>query len=280
MKIFGDISSMQQWSDEQRTSDKKIAFVPTMGALHEGHLSLMREGKRRADVLVTSIYVNPTQFAPAEDLARYPRDEEGDFIKCEEVGVDAVFIPTDAMMYPDGYHTYVTVEKLGEVLCGASRPTHFRGVTTVCAKLFTMVRPHVAIFGEKDYQQLVIIRRMVDDLNIPVEIVGVPTVREADGLAMSSRNRYLSDEEREAARSLSQSLKLAQDLVVGGERDMNAIKDAVRTMIESTKLPKVDYISIVDPNTLEETSTLPARLCIAANVGPARLIDNCALLEN
>ncbi len=269
---------MRSWSVGQRSAGRTIVLVPTMGALHEGHLSLMREGKRRADLLVASIYVNPTQFSPSEDLAAYPRDIDGDVAKCEEVGADAVFVPTDAMMYPEGYRTYVTVEKLGDVLCGATRPHHFRGVTTVCAKLFTMVRPHLAIFGEKDYQQLVIIRKMVFDLNMPMEIVGMPIVREADGLAMSSRNRYLNDHEREAARSLSQSLKVAEGMVAGGERDMNAVKAAVRMTIESTTLPRIDYVSIVDPATLEETSTLPARLCIAAFVGPARLIDNVLLV--
>lgn len=268
---------MQCWSEEQHAAGRTIAFVPTMGALHEGHLELMREGKRRANLLVVSIYVNPTQFGPSEDLAKYPRDTEGDFAKCEKVGVDAMFVPTDAMMYPKGYHTYVSVEKLGEVLCGATRPHHFRGVTTICAKLFTIVRPHLAIFGEKDYQQLVIIKKMVADLDMSLEVVGMPIVREADGLAMSSRNRYLNDEERKAARSLSKSLKIAQNLVAKGERDMKTIEAAVRRAIESTGLPKIDYVSIVDPATLEETSTLPARLCIATFVGPARLIDNCSL---
>ena len=277
MDIIKTIEDMQRWSHEQRAVGKTIAFVPTMGALHEGHLSLLREGKKRADLVVASIFVNPTQFAPTDDLATYPRDDKGNFVKCEECGVDALFVPDDDTMYPEGYQTYVTVEGLSRLLCGISRPTHFSGVTTVCAKLFNIVKPDVAIFGEKDYQQLVIIRRMVRDLNINLEIVGAPIVRESDGLAMSSRNKYLDDKERQAARSLSQSLNVAQDLVASGERDMTTIRDAVRKTIESAEIPVIDYIEIVDPNTLEQTSQLPARLLIAANVGPARLIDNCKL---
>jgi len=268
---------MQNWSSERRAEGKRIAFVPTMGALHEGHLSLMREGKKRADALVVSIYVNPAQFAPTEDLAKYPRDDSGDFDKCEDLGVDAVFFPTNEIMYPDGYQTYVTVEQLSRLLCGISRPTHFSGVTTVCLKLFNMVKPHLAVFGEKDYQQLTIIRRMVKDLNLELEVEGLPIVREADGLAMSSRNRYLDSEQREAALSLSRSLGVAQDMVSKGEQDVENIREAVKRTVESTEIPVVDYIEIVDPQTLERTSRFPARLLVAANVGPARLIDNCEL---
>jgi len=249
-----------------------------MGALHEGHLSLMREGKKRADNLVVSVYVNPTQFGPKEDLSKYPRDKEADFEKCRSCGADTIFFPSDAMMYPEGYATYINVERLGEYLCGKSRPTHFRGVTTVCAKLFTIIAPHVAIFGEKDFQQLTIIRRMVADLNMPLEIAGMPIIRESDGLAMSSRNRYLSPAERTAALSLKRSIDRAQAMVKGGERNTETIRAEVRTIIESTKIPKVDYVSIVDPLTLEDASQFPARLCIAAFVGTTRLIDNGELI--
>lgn len=277
MRDFHTIAEMSSWSDEQRVAGSTIAFVPTMGALHEGHLELMREGRQHSDVLVVSIYVNPAQFGPSEDLTRYPRDLEGDMTKCEAAGADAVFTPSDTMMYPDNYRTYIQVERMGGLLCGASRPTHFRGVTTVCAKLFNIVRPDVVVMGEKDYQQLVILRRMVCDLNMPLTFINVPTVREPDGLAMSSRNRYLKPAERAAALSLKRSLDRAQEMVRAGERDMRKICAEVRFTIESTHMPKVEYVSIVDPATLEDTSVLPARLCVAAVVGPARLIDNCAL---
>jgi pantoate--beta-alanine ligase len=277
MDIIKTIDEMHRWSEEQRTAGNKIAFVPTMGSLHEGHFSLMREGKERADKLVVSIYVNPTQFAPTEDLTKYPRDREGDFTKSKEIGVDAIFFPSDEVMYPEGHQTYVTVEELSRLLCGVSRPTHFSGVTTVCAKLFNVVRPHIVLFGEKDYQQLVIIKRMVRDLNMPLDVVGMPIVREMDGLAMSSRNKYLNDHERKAALSLSNSIKVAQDVVAQGERDMNTIKAIVRETIESSPVPVIDYVEIVDPETLEQTSEPPARLLIAAVVGPTRLIDNCEL---
>jgi pantoate--beta-alanine ligase len=237
----------------------------------------MREGKKKADLLVISIYVNPTQFGPTEDLGKYPRDMEGDFAKAEEVGVDAIFFPTDEMMYPEGHQTYVTVEGLSRLLCGVSRPTHFSGVATVCAKLFNIVRPDVAFFGEKDYQQLVIIKRMVRDLNMSLEVIGMPILREVDGLAMSSRNRYLSDEERRAALSLSKAIKIAQDIVAQGERNMDTIKEIVRDTIGSATIPIIDYVEVVDPDTLEQKSDPPARLLIAAKVGPARLIDNCEL---
>jgi len=276
MEIFKTAEEMHAWSARQRRDGKTIAFVPTMGALHQGHLSLLREGRRRGDRLTLSIYVNPTQFGPTEDLGNYPRDLHGDLEKAREQGVDAVFLPTDQVMYPQGYQTYVTVDDLAHPLCGQRRPTHFRGVATVVTKLFIIVAPDVAIFGEKDFQQLVLIHRMSRDLNLPVEIVGCPIVREQDGLAMSSRNAYLSPEEREAARSLFRSLDVAQALVDKGATDPGAILKQVRATIEATKLARIDYAKLVDPDTLKELPTFkaPALLALAAFVGKTRLIDN------
>jgi pantoate--beta-alanine ligase len=270
---------VRAWSDEKRAEGNRIAFVPTMGAFHEGHLSLIREGRRLADKVAVSIYVNPKQFGPGEDLAKYPRDVEGDLSLARKAGANAVFLPSDAAMYPEGFRTYVDVEGLSEILCGASRPTHFRGVTTVCAKLFAIVNPHVVVMGEKDYQQLIILRTMVRDMDLPVEIASMPIVREADGLAMSSRNQYLSPEEREAALSLKRSLDVAKEMTAGGERDASKLKKAARDTIESAGLPKIDYVEVVHPETLSAATELPARLLLAAHVGSTRLIDNCGLPE-
>lgn len=276
MHIFKTIDDMRGWISAQKAQGKKIAFVPTMGALHEGHLSLLREGRKRGDALVLSIYVNPTQFGPTEDLERYPRDLAGDLAKARACGVDAVFLPSDAVMYPAGASTFVTVEGLSRKLCGHSRPTHFRGVTTVVAKLFHIVEPDAAIFGEKDFQQLAIIRRMTRDLDLPVEIVGAPIVREEDGVAMSSRNAYLSDEERTAARSLAQALERAGELIAEGASDPQAIVATARETIEATGRARIDYVELVDPETLEPLSRMraPALLALAAFFGTTRLIDN------
>lgn len=279
MRTFTAIEEMRAWSMEQRRLGRRIAFVPTMGALHEGHLKLLREGRRRGDALVLSIYVNPTQFGPAEDFSRYPRDADGDLAEASREGVDAVFLPTDAVMYPQGSQTFVTVEEVEKPLCGASRPGHFRGVATVVAKLFGIVAPDAAIFGEKDFQQLVVIRRMVADLNIPVEIVGHPIVREADGLAMSSRNRYLSAEERRAALSLPASLAEGRRLIAGGEADCGRILARIRETIGEARIVRIDYASIVDAETLGEIRTVrpPALIAVAAFVGKTRLIDNALI---
>ncbi len=276
MKIFEDPGQMQRWSQEQRQAGGRIAFVPTMGYLHEGHLSLLREGRRRAEKLVASIYVNPAQFGPNEDLSRYPRDLEGDLAKCRAEGCDAVFVPSDPVIYPPGYRTYVEMEGVTAGLCGASRPGHFRGVATVVLKLFNIVAPDVAVFGEKDYQQLVVIRSMARDLNLPVEIVGCPIVREPDGLAMSSRNRYLTADQRQAALALSRSLNEAQRRIGAGERDAAAILEEVRSTLESAGIVRIDYAKLVDAETLEEVAELkrPAVLALAAFVGKTRLIDN------
>lgn len=276
MEIFSVAQEMQYWSSKVKAEGKTIAFVPTMGALHEGHFSLLREGRLRADRLVLSIFVNPTQFGPGEDFARYPRQTEEDLKMAKDLKTDAVFMPLDEVIYPKGYQTYVTVEEVSKHLCGASRPDHFRGVATVVLKLFNIVQPDVAVFGQKDYQQLVVIRRMVKDLNLPIDVVSMQTVREKDGLAMSSRNRYLSPKERKAALSISRALGLAENMVRQGKADLNAILKTVRETIEAEKIPHIDYVKICDPETLEDLPSLrlPALLAIAAFVGPARLIDN------
>ncbi|MFH0799131.1 MAG: pantoate--beta-alanine ligase [Pseudomonadota bacterium] len=276
MKILRTVEDMRRWSMTERRAGKTIAFVPTMGALHEGHLSLLRAGKERADRLVLSIYVNPTQFGPKEDLGSYPRDFDGDLGKAEGTGVDAVFFPSDEAMYPKGYETFVTVEEVTKHLCGASRPGHFRGVTTIVAKLFNIVAPDVALFGEKDFQQLVVIKKMAADLNMPIEIVGYPIVREPDGLAMSSRNQYLSREERQAALSLSRALDEAGLIVEGGETRAAQILAQVRATIEATKIVRIDYAELVDAETLTGVERIKGRalLALAAFVGKTRLIDN------
>ncbi len=276
MHIFHTIDEIRGWSRKTRREGKRLAFVPTMGALHEGHLSLMREGARRAGALAVSIYVNPAQFGPKEDLARYPRPLGDDIARCEGVGADAVFLPTDETIYPGGFQTYVTVEEVTRPLCGASRPGHFRGVTTVVAKLMNIVEPDIAVFGEKDFQQLVAIRRMVKDLDMPAEIVGMPIVREADGLAMSSRNRYLSPEERRAATSLFKSLGAAEEMIGAGNRDVRQILGAVTRTIESHREMRIDYAKLVDAETLEDLTEFrrPALVALAAFAGTTRLIDN------
>lgn len=276
MKVFSTPHEMYTWSREERRMGRTIAFVPTMGALHEGHLELIRYGRQKCDRLIVSIYVNPKQFGPTEDLSRYPRDIEGDLKKAKSENVDAVFLPSDATMYPEGYQTYVEVRDITQRLCGVSRPGHFRGVTTVVAKLFNITIPDIAIFGEKDFQQLVTIRRMVNDLNIPIEIIGRPIVREPDGLAMSSRNRYLSANEREAALSLSQSLIEAKKLIEEGENNSSKVFAHVSNIIDAAKIVKIDYLHVVNVETLEDIDKIkpPALIAIAAFVGKTRLIDN------
>ena len=277
MEVIKSPSEMQQKASAWRREGKVIAFVPTMGYFHEGHLSLMREGRERGDVLVVSIFVNPTQFGPGEDFDRYPRDMERDLRMAEEVGVDVIFAPTVEEMYPEGYQTYVEVEKVTKYLCGLSRPGHFRGVTTVVTKLFNIVKPHVALFGQKDYQQLITIQRMVKDLNMDVEIVGMPTVREEDGLAASSRNVYLSPEERKAALSLHRSLRRAEELFSEGVRESQRILEEVKKVLEAEPLVKIDYVHVCDPETLEDIEGPigeRALVAVAAKVGTTRLIDN------
>jgi len=276
MKIIERAGEMQQYAETLRNSGKKIVFVPTMGYLHKGHLSLMEEGRKLGDCLVTSIYVNPTQFGPTEDLAKYPRNFDRDESLCRGVGVDVIFYPGDREMYPEHYQTYVNLEGVTNNLCGLSRPGHFRGVATVCAKLFNIVKPHVAVFGKKDFQQLVVIKRMVEDLNMDLEILGMPTVREQDGLAMSSRNTYLKPEEREAALSLSRSLKMAKKLHEGGEKDAGKIIGEVARFISRHPQAKIDYVKICDTTTMKDVERLQGKevIALAVRVGVARLIDN------
>lgn len=270
---------MQEFSESSRLNGKTIALVPTMGFFHEGHIKLMEEGKKRADILMISIFVNPTQFSVGEDFEKYPRDWERDKKMAEGAGVDVIFAPSALDMYPNGYQTYVNVEEVTKNLCGMARPTHFRGVTTVVAKLFLIMKPHIAIFGEKDFQQLATIRRMVKDLNFDIEIVGFPTVREEDGLAMSSRNTYLSSEERQSALSLSQSLQLAKKRVAEGIKDANTIVEEVSTFIGAHPYTKKDYVALCHPETLEEIQRVanPSLLALAVWVGKTRLIDNAIL---
>ena len=271
---------MQQRTLALRAAGKTISFVPTMGYLHAGHLSLLREGRVRGDVLVLSIFVNPTQFGPNEDLDSYPRDMENDLALARSAGVDLVWAPLPKQVYPEGYATYVDVERLTDLLCGASRPGHFRGVTTVVCKLFNVVQPQVALFGQKDFQQLAVIRRMVADLNMPVEIAGMPIVREADGLAMSSRNVYLSTEQRRQALVLSQSITTAQRLARSGECDSSAILAVLRQKIEAESEAKIDYLQICHQFTLEnqERVDVDSVLLLAVFIGKTRLIDNSFLL--
>ena len=277
MRVIRSIQEMYKLSESARKEGKIIGFVPTMGYLHEGHLSLIRIARKRCDLLVVSIFVNPTQFGPNEDLNSYPRDFERDSKLCEKEGVDVIFAPSAEEMYPDGYSTWVEVKgTVTEVLCGAFRPGHFRGVTTVVAKLFNIVQPHFAVFGQKDAQQLVVIKKMTRELNFPVEIVAAPTVREKDGLAMSSRNEYLNENERKVAPKIYQSLILAKNMLLRGERDTEKIKNEMRKFLESAKLIKVQYIDIVDADTLEPLKNARGRVMVAlaAFLGKARLIDN------
>ncbi len=270
---------MRSCGHQLHRDGRRIAFVPTMGFLHEGHLSLMRIGRERADVLVISIFVNPTQFAPGEDFEAYPRDMPRDLALAESVGADIVFTPDNAVMYADGFQTFVNPEDLSRGLCGKSRPIFFRGVATVVTKLFNIVRPDIAVFGEKDFQQLVIIRRMVQDLNFDIEVIGGPTVREDDGLAMSSRNAYLRPDQRPAALSLYQALRQSQARVRKGERRADRVIAAATRHIASFDETAIDYVAIVDPETLEDMAVLdrPARMALAVKVGSTRLIDNMAL---
>jgi len=276
MRVIETIKEMQMFSESVRMEGKKIALVPTMGYLHEGHMSLMREGRKLGDCLIISIYVNPTQFGPSEDLDKYPRDFERDEALARSVGVDVIFYPSNQEMYPDYYQTYVNVEGVTRNLCGLSRPGHFRGVTTVCAKLFNIAKPHVTVFGKKDFQQLVTIKRMVADLNMDLEVVGLSTIREPDGLAMSSRNTYLKKDERESALSLSRSLKHAKKLYDHGERNAAAIIKDMRTFIEGHPYTTIDYIKICDTVTMEDVATIEreAVVALAVRVGLPRLIDN------
>jgi pantoate--beta-alanine ligase len=275
-EIIRTPEAMRARADEWRRAGKRIAFVPTMGYLHRGHVKLLEEGRTRGDVLVLSIFVNPTQFGPKEDLARYPRDFDGDLAKAAGAGTDVVYFPDAEAMYPPGYQTYVQVTELEQGLCGDRRPGHFRGVATVVAKLFTAVKPHVAVFGEKDYQQLQVIRRMTLDLDLGIEIVGIPTVREADGLAMSSRNTYLSPDERARAVCLHRALGAVREAAARGERDVAALCRLATGIIDAGGPNRVDYVEIRDATSLKAIARLegPAVMALAVFFGATRLIDN------
>jgi pantoate--beta-alanine ligase len=273
-------AAMQAWSDAERRAGRRVALVPTMGALHEGHLALVAEARRRAERVVVSIFVNPIQFNRRDDFDRYPRTLDVDAARCAAAGVDAVYAPAAAAMYPEGFQSAVDIGKLAEPLCGAARPGHFRGVTTVVTKLFHAVRPDVAVFGEKDYQQLAIVRRMTADLDFGIEIVGVPTVREADGLAMSSRNRLLASAEREAAGCVPHALDAAAVAVAGGATRAAAVVDAARAVVAAEPKARLEYAEARDPETLDvvDAVTGPTLLALAVWVGSVRLIDNRILV--
>ncbi|OGD16310.1 MAG: pantoate--beta-alanine ligase [Candidatus Aminicenantes bacterium RBG_16_66_30] len=279
MKVVESVSAMKALARGWRRDGKRIGLVPTMGYLHEGHLSLVRESKRRTDVTVVSIFVNPTQFGPNEDFKKYPRDLAKDIVYLETGGVDCLFHPVAAEVYPLDYRTFVEVQGLQDKLCGRSRPGHFRGVATVVLKLFEIVRPDLAFFGAKDAQQVLIIRRVAADLDLDLEVVTCPTVREPDGLALSSRNAYLGPAERKAALALSMSLRWAERAVAAGERDTARLVAGIRSVLEAEPMARVDYVEAVDPETLEPVGEVRGEVLVALAVfiGPTRLIDNVRL---
>ncbi|NLK00410.1 MAG: pantoate--beta-alanine ligase, partial [Clostridia bacterium] len=276
MKISRKVLEMQELCEGIRSEGKKIGFVPTMGYFHRGHLSLMEAAVKENDFTAVSIFVNPTQFGENEDYDTYPRDLEGDMGQARRLGVDVIFAPHVGEMYPHGYGSYVEVEGITEIMCGASRPGHFRGVTTVVSKLFNIVLPHRVYFGQKDIQQALIIRKMISELNFPLNLRILPTIREADGLAMSSRNAYLSREERKAALVVPQSLQAALKMMEKGEKSKGNILGVVREIIEAEPRAKIDYITVRDMDTLGEVDSIEDGVVVAAAVwiGKTRLIDN------
>jgi pantoate--beta-alanine ligase len=276
MQVINTIAEMRKL---RRQLSEPVGFVPTMGYFHEGHLSLVRQARKENPTVVVSIFVNPTQFGPGEDFQNYPRDLNRDLELLEREKVDIVFVPSEEEMYPRGFNSWVDVEKVTERLEGASRPGHFRGVATICAKLFNIIQPTRAYFGRKDAQQAIVIKKMVADLNMNLEIVVVPTVRESNGLAMSSRNTYLNPEERQAAIVLFKALSLARELWQGGEKDADKIRHQMTSLIHKEPLAKIDYVSIADANTLEELKKIdrPAIVFLAIRIGKTRLIDNVIL---
>ncbi|HEX2957896.1 MAG TPA: pantoate--beta-alanine ligase [Chitinispirillaceae bacterium] len=278
MEIIISPEKMSEYSQHCRSRGQKVALVPTMGALHSGHLSLLDVARREADVTVMSIFVNPTQFGPSEDFSKYPRQFEEDCRKAEAAGCDVIFAPTKEMMYPVGYNTFVSVENITEKLCGASRPGHFRGVTTVVLKFFNIVNPHTAVFGQKDAQQVLVIKRMVEDLNHPVKIVVAPIMREHDGLAMSSRNIYLTKDERIEVPVIKRALDRGVYCYEHGERQYAAIKNEIYSVLNTSKMLSVEYVEIVDTVTVQPVEIIPAPALIAVacrtTQSKTRLIDN------
>jgi pantoate--beta-alanine ligase len=279
MQTIESPAGMAEWARETRAAGHTIAFVPTMGSLHEGHLSLMRAARHRADRLVVSIFVNPLQFDAGEDLDTYPRDPRGDAAKCEDVGVDLLFTPTTASLFPPGFQTTLLAGPLAAPLCGSTRPAFFNGIVTVVLKLFNLVRPTVAAFGRKDFQQFAVLSRMVRDLDLDVEMLGLPTIREADGLAMSSRNAYLSTSDRQEALALPRGLADVRASFEAGERSAAALGRALREGIEAQPAARVDYVEILDAEDLTEVELIrrPVVAAVAAFFGPTRLIDNVVL---
>ena len=276
LKVIDRPAALSTWSDEQRLAGKRIALVPTMGALHEGHLALIAEARRHADVVIVSIFVNPLQFNRRDDFDAYPRPIDDDLAICRRSTVDSVYAPMASAMYPDGFQTHVEPGELARVLDGPARPGHFRGVTTVVAKLFGAARPHVAVFGQKDFQQLAIIRRMVSDLNMDIEIVGLATVRESDGLALSSRNRRLTPEQRSAAICVPHALAAIADALAGGQRDTKQLHAIGREIVSAQPIARLEQLEIVDPETLQSLDSIagPALVVTAVWFGEVRLIDN------
>jgi len=274
IKVISDANEMREWSRAQRVAGKTIGFVPTMGALHEGHMSLVHASVAKNDATVASIFVNPAQFAPNEDFDSYPRTFEGDARMCEDAGIDVIYAPDKSKMYPEGYSTYVEVHELQDNLCGKSRPIFFRGIATVVTKLFNVVEPDRAYFGQKDAQQAAIIKRMVEDLDFAITVEVMPIVREASGLAMSSRNRYLTEEEKTRGLGLSRGLREAERLIAEGERDPEVIKNVVRDAMD--EFDRFDYVEVVDADTIQPIERIAGRVLIAGAgyMGEARLIDN------
>ena len=277
MQLIKTIKEMQAFTKALKAEGKSIGFVPTMGALHEGHISLFRRSGEENDATVASIFINPTQFGPDEDFNRYPKDHKGDMEKLSTLHVEAVFLPDVAEMYPKGFSTFIYVGGIGNILCGASRPDHFNGVATVVTKLFNIVMPDRAYFGQKDFQQTVVIKKIVRELGIDVDIVVCPLVREDDGLAMSSRNAYLSDEERKSALIINKALQYAKSLMLSGKEDsISSVKDKITALITPDPLVSIEYVEIVGTQYLEKIREVkfPAAICIAVNIGNTRLIDN------
>jgi len=280
MKIVETIRQVRQIIALQKKQGKRVGFVPTMGALHQGHLSLIRLARKHSDFVVVSIFVNPTQFGPKEDFKKYPRNPKKDAALCKSAGADLIFAPVPEEIYPKGFSTYVNVENLTQGLCGASRPGHFKGVTTVVAKLFNIVQPDAAVFGQKDAQQLTVIRRMTADLDLPIKIIGAPIVREPDGLAMSSRNAYLTLEERAEAPTLYRSLQLAGNMIKSGKRQADSVKrEMAKLLYRDAPLGEIDYIEIVDNETLRPVKQIKQNtlIALAVKLPNARLIDNLVI---
>jgi len=279
--VISSISEMKEISQSFQKQNLTIGLVPTMGCLHEGHLSLIKKSLESCDKTVVSIFVNPTQFGPKEDLESYPRQFENDIEKLDEIGVDILFHPSKEEMYPTGYKTFVEIKNITEQLCGKSRPDLFQGVATIVLKLFNIIQPQNAFFGEKDWQQLAVIENLVKDLNLDVAIIRVPLVRESDGLAMSSRNRYLSVQERQSALSLSRTLQKAQDQIRQGITSAKTINNLIQKRLLETEGAKIDYISICDPVNFKEKEQIRGRtlIALAVKIGPSRLIDNCIIEE-